>query len=118
MSKPTRPTPNDPSETDAELRQRALALYTPPFRYHMGYIHDSLGHMVSDTRDDEKDEDGERDLIARRIERVRGWGRMSYLVNAEKLQDMVGTMMAEAMTLAWNGQLLKQGETDDATKQA
>ena len=68
-----------------ELRKRALALYKPPFSYHCGYIHDGEGNMVSDAP------------AGAIVTRVRGWGRISYLENAEELQDTVGEMIAEAL---------------------
>jgi hypothetical protein len=33
--------------------------------------------------------------------RIRGWGRIQYLPDAEKLQDAVGELIARAMTEFW-----------------
>jgi hypothetical protein len=68
-------------------RKKAMKIYTPPFKHFQGYIHDAEGHMVSD--DDE---------VKRTVaHRVRGWGRISYLPNAEAIQDEIGVMMADAL---------------------
>jgi hypothetical protein len=73
------------------LREQALALYKPPFRFQMGYIFDGAGKMVADQ--DGFDGKVQEAVIAR----VRGWGRISYLPDAEKLQDEVGAMLADAL---------------------
>ena len=85
-----------PSDTEVKpapdpLLQDVLELYTPPFKYVRGYIHDSKGLMVSD-------DDG---AAANIIHRVRGWGRLSYMADAAKLQDKAGHMIAEALTEYW-----------------
>jgi hypothetical protein len=74
------------------IRALALALYVPPFKYTQGYIFDSKGQMFSD--------DDKVDLHI--AQRVRGWGQISYLPNAEALQDELGQMIAEALTAWWN----------------
>lgn len=71
------------------IRQRALALYQPPFHFIHGYIYDSKNKMFSD--DDGQDT----------VQRVRGWGRISYLPDAAKLQNEVGALIAEALTEFW-----------------
>lgn len=71
------------------IRQRALGLYQPPFRFECGYILAANGQMVADQHD------GPDSL------RVRGWGRISYMDNPEKLQDEVGALIAEALTEKW-----------------
>lgn len=76
---------------DDDLRQRVLELYKPPFQFIHGYIQDADHRMVADQHD------GPDSL------RVRGWGRISYMDNPEKLQDAVGTMIAEALTEKWQG---------------
>lgn len=76
----------------SELRARAIALYKPPFKFDHGYIWDADGRMVADNN---LDEDGQ-------ILRVRGWGRISYLENAEALQDEVGEIIAIALSNYWN----------------
>lgn len=68
-------------------RAAAMAVYTPPFRYHKGYIWDSKNLMVADN-------EGVEGAVA---SRVRGWGRLQYMPNAEALQDEVGAMMADAL---------------------
>ena len=71
-----------------DFRRRAMSLYTPPFRYHKGYILDSANHVVSD------DGGVEEPNVA---SRVRGWGRISYLADSAALQDEVGAMIADAL---------------------
>lgn len=74
------------------LREAAMALYTPPFRYEHGYIFDSQRHMVADNGP--IDGPSVEGAVA---SRVRGWGRIGYMPNAAELQDEVGQMMAEAL---------------------
>lgn len=78
----------------ADLKRRALDLYKPPFRYDSrgGYIFDADNRMVADQR--ENDPPGT-------ALRVRGWGRIGYLKDPEKLQDAAGELMAEALTVFW-----------------
>jgi len=71
------------------MREKALQLYKAPFRHEYGYIFDSEGQMVADDA-------GES------VTRVRGWGRIGQMENAELLQDTVGDMIAEALTEYWN----------------
>ena len=73
-----------PTETE-----RALALYKPPFTLQHGYIFDATQQMVADSA-------GENALL-----RIRGWGRIGYLPDPETLQDLVGTMIATALTEYW-----------------
>ncbi len=73
----------------SEIRRRALDLYKPPFRFEHGYIFAANGEMVADQHD------GPNSL------RVRGWGRISYMEDPEKLQDEVGAMIAEALNAKW-----------------
>lgn len=68
-------------------RKEAMRIYTPPFKYFRGYIHDAEGHMVSD------DDEVQRTVA----HRIRGWGRISYLPNAAAIQDEIGVMMADAL---------------------
>lgn len=80
------------------IRQAALDLYKPPFRYEYGYVFDSNNQMVAD-----KGEIGElKGMIATR---VRGWGRIQYMDNpvgrAAQLQDEVGKIVAEALNFYW-----------------
>lgn len=82
--------------TDKSLRQRAIDLYKPPFRYDQrgGYIWDAENQMVADNHTDPKDDAALR---------VRGWGRIGYLDDPEALQDEVGAVLAEALTAYWAG---------------
>lgn len=80
------------------VRQRALRLYRAPFRYEMGYIWDANGEMVADDRVDSDDKENHASSIAAR---VRGWGRIGYMPDADKLQDEVGALIAEALTKFW-----------------
>lgn len=78
-------------------RSAAMALYKPPFKFRMGYIHDAGGHMVAD-----QDGFGEGSKVFDSIAaRVRGWGRIGYLPDAEALQDEVGAVIADALTAYW-----------------
>lgn len=72
------------------LNSRALLLYKPPFTYLNGYVYDADLRMVSDN------DGGDADPV-----RVRGWGRISYLPDAEALQDEVGAIIARALTAYW-----------------
>ena len=70
------------------ISKKALKLYTPPFRYEMGYIFDSENEMVADDYETS-------------ITQVRGWGRISYMDEPEELQDAVGEHIAKALTEYW-----------------
>lgn len=74
-----------------EIQKRAMALYTGPFRYEHGYIYDSQNNMVAD----------EDSAV---ISRIRGWGRIQYMPEAESLQDAVGELVAQALTKFWLAQ--------------
>lgn len=69
-----------------KLDNDVLAIYKPPFRFdeHSGYIFDSKNEMVSDSY-----ECG--------VTRIRGWGRIQNMPNAEFVQDEFGRHMAEAL---------------------
>jgi hypothetical protein len=86
-----------------ELFEKALGLYTPPFRHVSGYIYDAKHRMVSDAG-------GATEMI----QRVRGWGRIQYLMDAdpELLQDAVGELVARALTQYWEpyAQMLSERE--------
>ena len=74
------------------ISERAFALYRPPFRYDgHGYLWDANGEMVADDRPESPSAIG----------RIRGWGRIGYLKEPEKLQDMVGHLIAQALTEFW-----------------
>jgi hypothetical protein len=66
-------------------KQHALELYTPPFRYYRGYIFDANNNMIADNPCEDA------------VVRIRGWGRISYMPEPEKLQDAVGELIAEAL---------------------
>lgn len=78
---------NDEIAAKNKLTKRAFALYTPPFKYQMGYIYDANNEMIADDPD--------------KVVQVRGWGRISYMDEPEALQDTVGDMIAEALTNYW-----------------
>lgn len=72
-----------------ELTASTLRLYRPPFRYERGYIFDANNEMVADSEG--------QDVALR----IRGWGRIGYMANAEALQDRVGELIAQAITEFW-----------------
>lgn len=76
--------------SNSSLRNRAITLYTVPFRYECGYIFDANGHMAVDVGD-----------VGDSVARVRGWGRIQHMDNPEALQDEIGEMIAMAMTEYW-----------------
>jgi hypothetical protein len=78
----------------ADLRRRAFDLYRGPFRYEKGYIWDKDNEMVAD------------DHIEKAMPalQVRGWGRMKYFADSAALQDAVGVLMAEALTVYWRSE--------------
>lgn len=70
------------------LELNAMSIYTPPFRYHRGYIWDSQNNMVADRGDG---------IAESSMLRIRGWGRISYMQNAEMIQDEIGHIVARAL---------------------
>lgn len=97
MNKPVK------EETPEELKARALALYTPPFTFEYGYVHDANGNVVADNsieRDEEVTSHKEGNLLLR----VRGWGRIQKFPNPENLQDCVGELICEALNEYWEKQ--------------
>ena len=76
------------------IRQRAIDLYTPPFRFDYGYIFDSKGEMFCDDKLPQLEQ--EDSTI-----RIRGWGRIGYMEEPEKLQNEVGKLIAELLTEHW-----------------
>lgn len=72
-----------------DKQKSAFALYEAPFKFNRGYIYDAKNQMVAD--------DQGQDVALR----VRGWGRISYLPEPEKLQDTVGELIAQALTEFW-----------------
>lgn len=75
-----------------QMKKQAMSLYVPPFRFEHGYIFDSQGNMLADDHTDGA------------IARIRGWGKIGYLPEAEEIQDTLGDIMAEALTDYWNKQ--------------
>jgi hypothetical protein len=73
----------------ADLRDRALRLYRPPFRREHGHVFDSCNDVVVDQT----------------VLRVRGWGKIGHLPDPEALQDAAGDLIAEALTVFWEGEL-------------
>jgi hypothetical protein len=73
--------PSDPRP----VRERALALYTPPFTTRYDYVFDGAGNMIADYASDPSNP-----------LRVRGWGRICYLPDPEALQDTVEAFLEEA----------------------
>lgn len=80
---------------DKEFRKEAMSLYKAPFTYYAGYIHDNAGNMFADQGRAEE-------ASALMAARVRGWGRLSYMKDGDKLQDEVGNMIAEALNEYWS----------------
>ena len=88
----------EPTPPFGSKRAAALALYKPPFKFSMGYIYDGGSRMVAD-----QDGFGEDSKVFESVAaRVRGWGRIGYMPDAEQLQDEVGAVIAEALTEFWN----------------
>lgn len=79
----------------AALTERARKLFRPPFRFECGYVWDAAGEMVADNREDKEDAEALPAL------RVRGWGRIKYLPEPDKLHDETGRLIAEALTKGW-----------------
>lgn len=102
--------------TKTPLTERAKALYAPPFRYEMGYIHDSKHKMVADDVLPEPEH-----LEPGMALRVRGWGHIQKHEDPEALQDEVGKLMAEALTGFWERNTLVEAlecaEDADAIRQ-
>jgi hypothetical protein len=97
--------PEPPFDTK---RKAAMAIYKPPFKHHRGYIYDSQQHMVAD----------DHDVHAAVAARVRGWGRIGYMQNPEKLPDEVGEMMADALNALYTHQAkpLSEAQIDQALR--
>jgi hypothetical protein len=83
---------------DEALKNLARKHYKPPFQHVEGYIYDADANMVADE--------------PAHALRVRGWGGLLYEgVDPRKLQDLIGEMMADALTLYWKKlELPKVGE--------
>lgn len=81
-------------------RWQALACFEPPFRYQSGYVFDANNRMVAD-------------MPGSAVCRVRGWGRLQYRTECdpEALQDMVGILIAEALTRLWETEARREQPT-------
>lgn len=81
-------------------RGQALACYVAPFHFRLGYIWDAKNRMVADVPTNEQDQ-------GLAVLRVRGWGRLQYRTDCdpEALQDMVGYLIAEALTRLWDAEV-------------
>lgn len=86
-----------------ELRKVAMAVYTPPFKYHHGYIFDSNNNMVADQGGLGPNDDNTVEAAV--AVRVHGWGKLPYMEQGDNLQDEIGCMIADALTVyytKWN----------------
>ena len=79
--------PEEPAPPFGSKRSAAMEIYTPPFKFHRGYIFDSQNHMVAD----------DREVDGAVAARVRGWGRIGYMPNGAEIQDEIGQMVADAL---------------------
>ena len=79
-------------------RGQAIGCFKSPFRYQSGYVFDANNRMVAD-------------MPWSAVCRVRGWGRLQYRTDCdpEALQDMVGILIAEALTRLWDEEAPKGG---------
>lgn len=87
-----------------DIRQRALNLYKPPFRYEHGFIFDSTNQVAADDPD-------ERGAAGR----VRGWGRIQKMPDAEKLQDEFGSVIVDALDMYYASKVPKADEHEALT---
>ena len=94
----TRSNANGGSEMSESLKiiKAATELYKAPFKHIRGYIYDADGHMVAD------DAGGQQGADA--ILRIRGWGRIGYMPDAEKVQDTVAELIVAALNKYWTEQ--------------
>jgi len=76
--------------SDADKKE-LLTLFKPPFVFDErgDYIFDSDTNMVLDNTEE----------LA--VARLRGWGRIQYLEDANNLQNKVGELIALALTEYW-----------------
>lgn len=77
----------------SRFKKLVLELYTPPFEFQSGYIFDSSGNMVADQ--------GGVGGADKMLAQIRGWGRIGKMEDAEAVQDAVGHVVAQALTLYW-----------------
>ena len=86
-------------------RGQALASYRSPFYYRLGYIWDADNHMVGDRLDQGFTACPENESAVAAL-RVRGWGRLQYRKDCDPaaLQDMICTLIAEAITRLWEAE--------------
>ena len=86
-----------------DLNQVAVSLFKPPFKYLSGYVWDSANNMVCDDAIQSANEDiATKKSHGEPVLRLRGWGRIQYLPNAEATQDQVGDIIAKALNLYWS----------------
>ena len=81
------------------IKQAALDLYKPPFKFEHGYIFDGEGNMVADNGG----VDEMRNAIALRL---RGWGCIGYVSQVKGLDPLaleceIGKHCAAALTKYW-----------------
>jgi hypothetical protein len=88
----TAPDWHDVQPPFGSIRNAAMAIYRPPFRFVNGYVYDNQNHVVAD-----HDNISEKLVTGSVCARVRGWGRIGYMPNAAKLQDEVGALIADAL---------------------
>ena len=79
----------DSDTVERRVMDDAFKLCKPPFFFRVGYIFDDDGNMIAD----------EAGVGA--LARMRGWGRLGGIKNAEELQDAIGKHIAQAMTEYW-----------------
>lgn len=90
--------------TSESIENRAFKLYTPPFVYRQGYIFDSKNEVVADNHDCVSDQYarlGPPVSESQPSVRVRGWGRISKMEDADKISDAAGEHIAKALTEYW-----------------
>ena len=82
------------------LREDALALYTPPFKFLHGYVFDSSNRMVADQGGISGDNTVEGAVALQ----IRGWGRIGYMPHAKQLQDEIGAIVVDALNAYYAAQ--------------
>ena len=76
-------------KVESSVMDEAFKSCKPPFFFRVGYIFDDAGNMIAD------------EAGAGAFARMRGWGRLGSMKNAEELQDAIGKHIAQAMTEYW-----------------
>lgn len=103
-------TTSEPTPPFGSIRKAAMAVYKAPFKYNHGYIYDSQNLMVADDGG-YGDDNSVSGAVA---SHVRGWGRLGYLPDGDKLQDEIGQMMADALNLYYEQQIKESALEKDA----